>query len=363
MLWNKRKQSEPPRDSPDQSGCRVADADRALDAVGTLLKTYGRFAFDTDERAATIREQCELWAHRIVLGDAKPKDGKATSAGHILRDWHGLHTFFDRQRKEESEYVSRSFGGLRRAVLALARSLGGTVGEAQESDARVAREIDALSRALSRGDVSEITSAASSVIDTTRSAMSRRREREARHVAELDQQLRELRETLAEENKAAIIDELTGLFDAGAYQHQLEQLSAIGPFLEHRPWLALISIDGGAGSESKSRDGDDAVLEVSKCVSRAFLRKQDFVARSGSQEFAVLLVDMSERELAAALERMLDAMRKPPRGLRRTKPPTVSIGLSRLRPGEEAANWRARSDAALRRARQNGGDCYEFSSV
>jgi diguanylate cyclase (GGDEF)-like protein len=105
------------------------------------------------------------------------------------------------------------------------------------------------------------------------------------------------------------------------------------------------------------------VLEVSKCVSRAFLRKQDFVSRSASEEFAVLIVDMTERELAAALERMLDAMRKPPRGLRRTKAPTVSIGLSRLRPGEEAANWRARTDAALRRARQNGGDCYEFSST
>jgi diguanylate cyclase (GGDEF)-like protein len=362
MLWNKRKPSAPPGGSPDQSGCRVADPDRALDAVGTLLKTYGRFAFDTEQSAGAIRQQCELWAHRIVLGEVKPKDGTAGApAPHALRDWHGVLTFFDQQRKSESDYVGRSFGALRRAVLLLARSLGGTVGDAQESDARVGRELDALSRAVGRGNLAEIANAASSVIETTRTAIARRREREARHVAELDQQLRELRDTLAEENKAAIMDELTGLFDASAYQHQLEQLSAIGPFLEHPPWLVVISLDDAA--EGRSRDEEGPVLEVSKCVSRAFLRKQDFVSRSSTREFAALLVDMTQPELTTALERMLDSMRKPPRGLRRAKPPTVSIGAARLRPGEDASNWRARADAALRRARQSGGDSFDFSST
>jgi hypothetical protein len=42
MLWNRRKNSttsEIAVASPDRSGVRVADVDRALDAVGTLLQT------------------------------------------------------------------------------------------------------------------------------------------------------------------------------------------------------------------------------------------------------------------------------------------------------------------------------------
>src|SRR3954464_13206736 len=107
MLWNRRKPAESSRSdiaAADSSGIRTADADRALDAVGLLLKAYGRFAFDTEQAAVNIRQQCEHWAQRIVLGEGR-RQSEAEGGGGVLRDWPGLQRFFDDQRRQENEYV------------------------------------------------------------------------------------------------------------------------------------------------------------------------------------------------------------------------------------------------------------------
>src|SRR5690349_21294786 len=96
LLWNKRKPTESSRSdiaAADSSGVRSADPDRALDAVGTLVKAYGRFAFDTEQAAVNVRQQCEDWAQRIVLGEVR-RPNEAEGSGGVLRDWPGLQRFF-----------------------------------------------------------------------------------------------------------------------------------------------------------------------------------------------------------------------------------------------------------------------------
>jgi diguanylate cyclase (GGDEF)-like protein len=355
MLWNRRKASEPSvRQAPveDRASLRPADADRALDAVGTLLKSYGRFAFDTEHAASAIREQCEHWASRILLGEVRRDDA-------ALRDWPGLQRFFDDQRRLESDYVTRTLGGLRGTVLALARCLGGGAGEDRESDAEVERGLEALSRALTKADMPGVSRAATAVIETTRASMGKRRTREARHVAELGERLRELREDLSNGLRNAIVDPLTGLLGRAAYEQQLEQLSALGGLLEQQPWLAVIEVAKG-GARAGALD-DAALTEVSKVMSRTFLRKQDFMARSGTKEFAVLLADMTQEQIVTAFERLLAGVRKLAENRRRADAPSVSIGLACLRANEEPADWRARADVALERAKEDGGDGYQIS--
>ena len=360
MLWSKRKTTDPFRGAvatPDSSGVRAADPDRALDALGTLLKAYGRLAFDTEQAAISIREQCEHWAQRIVLGE--PRRQNDAEGSSLLRDWPGLHRFFEDHRRAEGEYVTRTLGGLRGTVLLLARCLGGSAGEDRESDARVERGLESLSRSLARGDMPGVAKAADTLIETARESMSQRRSREARHVADLGERLRDLREDLSIGLKSSVVDEVTGLLGPAAYEQQLDQLCALGMLLEQRPWLAVIEV-GKSGSRSAAVD-DAALREVCKVVSRTFLRKEDFLARSGAKELAVLVADMTEEQLVAAFDRLLVGMHKLAEGRRRGEVQTVSIGLACSRLGEEAASWRQRADLALARAKQDGGDRYQIS--
>jgi len=359
MLWSKRKLSgSAPLESGavDPLGARVAASDQALDALGTLLKTYARFVFDTDRTASEVRLLCEDWAQRIVLGESRSSPTALAESGTRARDWHGLERFFTAVRERESGYVTQALPGLRRVVFDLARSLSGSVGEDQDSDAQVEDRLEGLSRALISGETAGISQAASAVIATARSAMERRREREASHVAKLGKQLRHVQDELATGSTVAGTDEATGLFSRAAYEQQLEQLTAIGMLLDPRPWLVVIEpeLRGRSGAGPK-RWSDEELREASKGVNRTFLRRQDFVARSGPSEFSVLLVDMTREQLERAVERLLSAARDLAPPSRRDKL-TFAIGLAQLRANEDAERWRARAELALCRAKQDGGD-------
>lgn len=376
MLWNRSKPTEPSRSAvnpANASGYRVAEPDRALTAIGTLLSLYGRFAFDAAEAAGTLRERCDEWAQRLMLGEGRRSPAADSAAagpaeGAVSRDFRGVERFFEEVRKGEAAFVHEQLGGLRRMLLALARTLGNAVGEDRDADAQVEQQLSALSQAVEQGDIRVIARAASSVIETSRTFMAQRRERETRHVQKLSQELCTLRDKLSIGYDRASSDALTGLFGRTQYEQQLDQLSAIGALLEEPPWLVLIDVaagkrETGKRDEAKRRAVPDATLrEVSHCISRTFLRRHDFAARSGAHELAVLVADMTQAEVVAATERLLGVVHNAGRSLGKNEAPTVSIGLARLRPSDDPERWEARARVGVERAIQDGRDGYALGA-
>lgn len=394
MLWNRNKPTEPSRvaaapaaatppaaathtavvptapvaSAPVASGFRVAESDRALTAVGTLLMTYGRFAFDAAEAASTLRERCEDWAKRLVFGEGRPaaSDASGSRSGEtaVSRDFRGVERFFEEMRKAESSFVTEQIAGLRKTVISLARTLGNGVGEDRDADAKVEQGLSALSRAVEQDDIQIVTRAATSVILSCRTAMAQRRQRETRNSEMLDQELRTLRDKLSSEYDGVSTDELTGLYGRVQYEQQVDQLTALGALLAEPPWLLLIDVAAGkrdAGKRAKSVP-DTTLREVSHCISRTFLRRHDFAARSAVHELAVLVVDMTQAEVVAATERLLGVVHNAGRQLGKTETPNIAIGLARLRPNDDAERWHARARVAVERAIQDDRDGYSISS-
>lgn len=370
MLWNRNKATEPsrvaaaPAAPPVASGYRVAEGDRALTAIGTLLMSYGRFAFDAAEAASTVRERCEDWAKRLVFGDGRRSPTEGAAEGGVNRDFRGVESFFEEMRKAEAAFVTEQVGGLRRAVISLARSLGNGVGEDRDADARVEQGLAALSRAVEQDDIKLVTRAATTVIETCRSAMAQRRQREARHIEKLDQDLKIVREKLSSDYESASTDPLTGLFGRDQYQQQLDQLTAIGALLAEPPWLLLIDVAAGKPDAAKKAKPvpDTTLREVSHCISRTFLRRHDFAARSGANELAVLVVDMTRDEVVAATERLLGMVHSAGRSLGKTEIPSVAIGIARLRPADDPERWHGRARLSVERAIQDGRDGYSINA-
>lgn len=372
MLWNRNKPTVPSRtavDPTNASGYRVSEPDRALTTIGTMLAAYGRYALDAAEGANSLRGRCEEWARRLMLGETRGADAPdgappAEAAPRVRRDFRGVERFFEEARKAESAYVMDQLGGLRRTALALARSLGNAVGEDRDADAQVEQRLTALSRALEQGDSQLIARSATAVIETARASIAQRRERESRNAQALDRELRVLRDKLASDHESATTDALTGLFGRDSYQQQLEQLTALGALLAEPPWLLLLDVAAGKrDTTKKARSIPDATLrEVSHCISRTFLRRHDFAARSGPRELAVLVVDMTQAEVTAATERLLGMVYSAGRSLGKSEVPSVSIGVTRLRPTDDAERWEARARLALERAIQDGRDGYSITA-
>src|SRR5688572_17394145 len=168
MLRRKKKSADmPPPDSallekePTSSGPDASQ--KALDAVTVLVRLYGKHAFDTDMAdASAIEARCDEWATRISLGAPRPRPGEPGEKGAELdaararsalasagfRDWSGLIGFIRDQRRAEREYVVRSMGGFRDAILCFAGCLGKTIAAEQKSDARLDERIGTLRRAI-----------------------------------------------------------------------------------------------------------------------------------------------------------------------------------------------------------------------
>jgi diguanylate cyclase (GGDEF)-like protein len=377
MLWGKKKSGSrlPP---PVRSlAPRPLDfSEKALDVVTILVRLYGKHAFDTDTADARLTEaRCDEWATRISLGASRepasvtPHPGRSGKPGADLeagfRDWPGLISYMRDQRRAESEYVVRSLGGFRDAILCFAGCLSKAVGEDRQADLHLDTRLDTLTQAMATRDPARICAEAERVVDAARQAMASRREREREQVWALGERLRELRDELSETRKKAEVDALTQLSNRAACDSHLAHLASLGVLLGEPPWLLLVDLDRfkAINDNYGHPAGDEVLRQVSHCLSRTFLRKQDFVGRYGGEEFAAVLLDTTQAQMLLLADRLLDNVRQ----LVTTHGPhqiqvTLSMGLAALAPGESLASWIARADAALYRAKRQGRDRYELAA-
>lgn len=372
MGWGiKWKVKEDEEMGPPESQAIVASCDEsqiALDAVAHLVRIYGQYAFDTDEQdASETSEQCEDWAARILVGSTRKsenKDSSCSTRAKFVRDWPGITQFVGALRRAESEYVVRSLGNLRQAVLCFAGCLGKTVEEERKSDVTVSARLDDLSRVVEERDPERVMQEARRVVDSVRGAMVARRKREVEQVWALGERLRELREQLSDARRLAEVDALTELMNRAAFDQYIEHLSTLGLLLGEPPWLMIADLDNFKAINDKygHPTGDEVLRQVSRCFDRTFLRKQDFVCRYGGEEFAVLLIDTTADQMKQLAERLATGVRGlvvEHRG--QEIKITISMGLASLGAGEQPGAWLERADQALYRAKAGGRDQYSVA--
>lgn len=367
MLWSKRKPEvvapDPVATEPDKSAEAKAageDPDAALSAVADLVRTFGHHSFDTDEcESRELARQCDTWVSELLVSFAVDDDGNPR------RNWPGLRHFVRKARQSEAAYVTRSLGNLREAIQTFAQCLSVAVNEDRQSDASVEQSLTELIDALTNNkDTQKLREDATTVVTRVRDAIDKRRKREERQMALLSQRLKNLRSELTEAKVAASVDSLTKLSNRQAFDAQVQRLRDLGLLFSAPPALLMIDIDHFKRvNDTYGHPGGDVVLqEVSKCLMRTFLRKQDFVARFGGEEFAVLLVDTNPNSVVELAERARTtlAQRAIPYGGQEIRV-TMSVGVALLCPGETTNEWLKRADEALYEAKANGRNCHRVA--
>src|SRR5438046_2450078 len=94
----------------------AGDVDAAIEALSTVLRDFGHYAFDVEEMdAQRANEACEKWARHLLYGTDSPRAGRAQSkpTGGAGRDWLGARHFFLTHRQREYAHVMQSVGGMR----------------------------------------------------------------------------------------------------------------------------------------------------------------------------------------------------------------------------------------------------------
>lgn len=178
-------------------------------------------------------------------------------------------------------------------------------------------------------------------------------------LSELRQKLRDQREALAlalaEVERLAVTDELTGIPNRRSMQSLLDRSAALST--RHLTAFSVATIDLDHFKTVNDEFGHaagDTVLKAFARLAGAELRNTDMIARWGGEEF-LLLLPGDRNGFSHALERIRTSVRD---NCLAARPITFSAGVAHHQPGETAAELLKRADLALYQAKANGRDCY-----
>ncbi|HEX3138712.1 MAG TPA: EAL domain-containing protein, partial [Rhizobacter sp.] len=171
-----------------------------------------------------------------------------------------------------------------------------------------------------------------------------------------------LRRTRDEVKRAAQTDQLTSLPNRSMFEESLQLAVIRADRQQHRLGLLFINVDGlKALNESFGQStGDRALCEVAKrlrgCVGRA-----DVVARSGGDEFLVLLEgNPSSQDASHLADRVLGSMNALCRVEDHEVTLSCSIGIAMYPTHGAVSKLIAHASAAMREAKHSGGASHRF---
>jgi diguanylate cyclase (GGDEF)-like protein len=364
------------------SGAPVS-ADQALDFLAELLRSYGEYAFEIDHRSAEeIEAHFEAWARHLLVGLAPPLRDSAAAAVQAAtaaasrnpqehggrRDLPGLRLAFREQRKREHAYVTTSLGQFREAAWSFISGLRRSLTAEQSADRRIGHRMRRLESAIRGGEAARIRSEAQETVQLLSEFLAERGSRQQAQIREMAARLESLRDELDHARAQAAIDGLTGLYNRAAFDEQIEREIDLATLFGRHPCLILIDIDHFKWiNDNRGHPcGDEVLRQFAATLSRCFMRRDDFLARFGGEEFVVVLRDIDIPTASELAERAMNTIRNLEVQYGEEEEPlrvTASMGLARLRASETSASWIERTDRALYQAKDLGRDRVETDPI
>jgi diguanylate cyclase (GGDEF)-like protein len=342
-------------------------ANRILDTLATVLRTYGSRGFDIDTMEATeLQRRCEGWVRHILtgtpapLGEEEPEEQERTAPVPMdQRHWADLQQFFRSHRRDEQAAVADRAEGMRGLISEMTSGLRTAISDDNAKDGLVTRELATLGTVVESDSLKDIRVQLARTVDVVSQVV---RDRQARYEAQLKlmgERVHSLRADLVALREKVNLDQLTRLHNRGAFDDVLGKQIDFS-FLSGQP-MALIMVDLDNFkqiNDTYGHPGGDRVLQmIANTLIQLFPRRSDFIARYGGEEFALILVDAEPGDLAALCERILKAVRDLRiEYMENTITLTCSVGIATCTPQDSMETLLRRADQALYQAKQDGRD-------
>ncbi len=366
------RQSTPMSESPPTSS--------AVDALGRLVRMWGRHAFDTHESSAeTFGAECEGWARNILTGAPRPDGGSGSNVQHGR--YADLLLWLYNHRRRERDYVDDVKRGLKNALRDVIHQFQASVHAHTREDQKLQAQLGRLEELLNSNDIRELRRVAAETAQAVSNSIVARQERDAHQLGVLTNRMESLESTLVEVRAQTETDALTGLKNRGALDQDLPQrvleASRVGQTLS----ILMVDIDHfkRVNDTYGHPVGDGVIRAVADALVRAFPRRDDYIARYGGEEFCVVLSNTARSDAKRLSERFLAELRKRPvRVDGHELAITASVGLTAITSTEAkqtvstssmprslaeatraATDAIARADQALYRAKREGRDRVE----
>ena len=344
-----------------QSSNVVPLVDGALDTLGCVFTTLAResFPIDADHDASDFQDHCQQLARHIENGAAAPDlDIELTERGS--RAWGQVRRFYIDRRKQENAFVTERFQDYRGIVEDLVNGLRHVNSQSTQTEARVKHNLDSIEAAVIDGKLPEIRRVLAATLTEIDQAFLEQKQDYENELQSLNERMASLREDLVSAQEEMKVDALTDVYNRGAFDTALNHAINMNFVLNQEVSLVMIDIDNfkRINDSFGHATGDNALRAFGALLSRAFVRKNDLIARYGGDEFAVLLPDTPADKATVSINRFLTSVPNiKVDGLPKDFAISCSAGCTQIIDSDTAESLLVRADKALYDAKRAGRNC------
>lgn len=353
---------EEPRKKPRVAVESIADG--ALDTLSSVIRVMGdeSFPLDKDIDPAVFPAMCAEFARHVENGAGVPSFDIPSSADGA-RDWSRVRRFFADRRHAERSFVTERLQDYRGIVDDLVSGLRDIGQRDETTESSVRASLDTIEDAVSTGVLPKIKEALALTVRQVNETFTEQRQEYEKQLKELNDRMSSLRQDLVSAREEMKRDALTDAYNRGAFDSAIAQSLNMHFILQQPVTLVLVDLDNfkDVNDTYGHTAGDEVLRAVGDCLARSFIRKNDFVARYGGDEFAVILTDTSARHAGKLIDRFLEYAR----AIRVASVPdealvACSAGYTEIASTDTVEELIKRADQALYQAKADGRDRSAF---
>lgn len=265
--------------------------------------------------------------------------------------------FFSGYRIDEYTYMQKTFEDFKGIIWDFADQLADDVQFEKAQDQEIRSSLHELREAVEANSIDVLRTKSREFIDFYVEHQTRNDERKTKRMEAVQQNLSHIKKQLMDANQTMRTDHLSGAFNRKSFDEQIKKYCTMSAMSKSPVTLLMLDIDHfkKINDSYGHHVGDFVIKECVRLLKEVFHRDNDFVARIGGEEFAVLLPDFKTEHAIKKAEEALQHIRKD--ALVHSNMQirfTVSMGLAELNAGEAAEKWIERADKALYSSKHNG---------
>lgn len=337
--------------APASGGHRKSDAPPLTEDRATLLyilDIYNKHLFEIQNHSVRkVRAKLDTFAKELMQAHGE----EAEKALFRVRQ------FLSSYRIDEYSYVQNTFDDFKRIIWDFADHLSEESHTEDASQAEINQTLEGLREAVESNSIEDLRAKSREFIDFYLKHQTQKNDRRFKRMESIKKNLTTVKKQLMEANQTMRLDHMTGAHNRRSYDEQVKRYLQLHDIDKEPMTLVLLDIDFFKKiNDAYGHDiGDFVLKECVRLLQESFSREEDFIARLGGEEFAVILPGCNVESAVKMCEEAMGRIRKEVFVQDKLEIRfTVSMGIAELYNGESADSWYKRADEALYNSKQTG---------
>ncbi len=317
-----------------------------------IIDTYSKHLFEIEKQPIRkVRETLDDFSKTLV------KPGSTDFEKLLFR----VRQFFTGYRIDEYTYIQKTFDDFKNIIWDFADQLSEDAKDEQMHDEEIKQNLVQLREAVETNSIEELRTKAREFIDNYISYQFKKDKMREKTIKKVEESLSSVRKKLVEVNHNMRVDHLTKAFNRMSFDEQIKKHHRLFELSKVPCSLLAVDIDFFKKiNDTYGHDMGDYVLqECVKLLKEVCDQNGQFIARTGGEEFMIILPDYQEQHAIKKAEEILNRIRKEVFVHDKLEIRfTVSIGVAEVASGESLTKWIKRADEALYHSKQYGRNRY-----